>query len=166
VTFEKYAETHLRSLLRTATAICLDRVLAEDLVQDVLIKAQPRWTQISQHDSPDAYINRMLVNEYLSWRRRWARQIPGREPDEDLNLASDHAELHADRDALRDRLVGLPRQQRVVLVLRYSLDLSDEQIAEAMGCSPSTVRSYAARALATLRIQAAAGLVNNEGRSS
>jgi RNA polymerase sigma factor (sigma-70 family) len=47
----------------------------------------------------------------------------------------------------------LPRRQRAVLVLRYYEDRSDAQIAELLGCRPATVRAYASRALAALRIE-------------
>jgi RNA polymerase sigma factor (sigma-70 family) len=48
---------------------------------------------------------------------------------------------------------GRPRQQRAVLVLRYYEGLTDPEIAEVLGCRPATVRSYATRALAALRIE-------------
>jgi RNA polymerase sigma factor (sigma-70 family) len=48
-------------------------------------------------------------------------------------------------------LATLPRRQRVVLVLRYYEDLSDDRIAEVMGCRPTTVRVHAHRGVATLR---------------
>jgi DNA-directed RNA polymerase specialized sigma24 family protein len=100
----------------------------------------------------------MVTNEYLSLRRRkavptvpltyqaldgpGAPAVPGPVTD-----AGDRAELW--------RLVaGLPRQQRAVIVLRYYEDLSDQEIADVLGCRPSTVRSYATRALAALRVEA------------
>ena len=73
--------------------------------------------------------------------------------------APDHASRHADRDALRAELARLPRQQRVVLVLRLYEDLSDAQIAEMLGCSQGTVRGHASRALARLRVNAQASSV-------
>jgi RNA polymerase sigma factor (sigma-70 family) len=72
--------------------------------------------------------------------------IPGLEP-----VVPDHE----DRDDLRGMLARLPGQQRAVLVLRYYEDLSDDEIATALGCRVGTVRGYASRALATLRIELA-----------
>jgi RNA polymerase sigma factor (sigma-70 family) len=93
----------------------------------------------------------MLINEFLSWRRRWGRVLP--RPDvEPARTEPDHAVAIADRDALRQRLRRLPRGQRVVLTLRYFEGLSDTEIAAEMGCSPGTVRGYASRALSALRI--------------
>jgi RNA polymerase sigma factor (sigma-70 family) len=76
-------------------------------------------------------------------------------PSDDVETGSspDHADRTADRDELIGELAKLPRRQRVVLVLRYYGGLTDNEIAETMGCSPGTVRAHASRALATLRIQ-------------
>nr|BFE61937.1 hypothetical protein GCM10020063_064630 [Dactylosporangium thailandense] len=64
-----------------------------------------------------------------------------------------------ERLPVRDLLDRLPPGRRAVLVLRYVCDLSIEQTARTLGCSTGTVKSQSARALATLRTQAArAGL--------
>jgi DNA-directed RNA polymerase specialized sigma24 family protein len=60
---------------------------------------------------------------------------------------------HAERAALLAELEKLLRRQRAVLVLRYYEGLSDTEIAEVIGCTPGTVRGYASRALAALRVQ-------------
>jgi RNA polymerase sigma factor (sigma-70 family) len=56
-----------------------------------------------------------------------------------------------ERDAMLRRIAALPVRQRIVVALRYYEGLTDEQIADVIGCRPATVRSHAARALATLR---------------
>lgn len=156
MTFEQYATSRLPVLLATARAICGEPALAEDLVQDVLIKLHARWTVIEAVEQRDAYVRRMLVNEFVSWRRKWARiSLPGWLPSPRQggeNPAVDAANAHADRAELMAEIRRLPPRQRVVIGLRYYADQSDAQIAEALGCSPATVRVHAARALATLRI--------------
>ena len=74
---------------------------------------------------------------------------------EAANLATepDPARRIDDRAALWHQLAGLPRQQRAVLVLRYYEGLSDAEIADVLGCRQSTVRGYATRALAALRVE-------------
>ena len=166
VTFENYAEQNLRVLLRTATAICGDRSLAEEMVQEVLIRVQMRWAKIATLEHRDAYIRRMLVNEFLSSRRRWKTRLGAERRASIDDYAPDHAHRQADREELRVMLAGLPRQQQVVLALRYFAGLSDEEIADTMRCSSSTVRSYASRALATLRLNADRNVMDNEGRGS
>lgn len=142
----------LPGLVRFATAMCADRALAEDLTQEVLVRVHARWSRISNLDMPDAYVRRALVNEYLSWRRKWARLIPQAVVPRD-KVEPDPAEQHADRSELAAELAALPPRQRTVLVLRYLCGLSDQEIADIIGCRAVTVRGYAARGLATLRIQ-------------
>jgi RNA polymerase sigma-70 factor (sigma-E family) len=150
MSFEQYAHARLPVLLRAAEVICRDKHLAEDLVQDVLIKVHARWAGIGDLESRDAYVHRMLVNEYLSWRRKWARLVPQRDP-EPSGAAADHAAVHAERTELQERIARLPAKQRIVVVLRYLVDVPDSEIAAALGCAESTVRVHAARALASLR---------------
>jgi RNA polymerase sigma-70 factor (sigma-E family) len=152
VTFEDFVRDHLPRLSRFAAVLCGDRWLAEDVVQEVLARVQDRWTVIAGLDQPDAYVRRMIVNEFLSWRRRLRRTIlmsDVPEPPSEVDPASQHAE----RDALVAELAKLPRKQRTVIVLRYYGGFSDLEIAADLGCSTGTVRSHASRALATLRVE-------------
>lgn len=156
MTFEQYATSRLPVLLATARAICGEAALAEDLVQDVLIKLHARWATIEAVEQRDAYVRRMLVNEFISWRRKWARitphaWLPPTRAEADQS-AIDQASAHADRDQLLAEIRRLPPRQRVVIGLRYYADQSDAQIADALGCSPATVRVHAARALTKLRV--------------
>jgi RNA polymerase sigma-70 factor (sigma-E family) len=155
-TFEEFATARLAALLRHAVVLTGDRALAEDVVQEVLARAHARWSRIERLDQPEAYVRRMIVNEYLSWRRRFARVSPMETVTPPRPDGPDHATTHADREALRADLARLPRQQRAVLVLRYYEGMTDAEIAAVLGCTAGTVRGYAARALARLRIEAAA----------
>jgi RNA polymerase sigma-70 factor (sigma-E family) len=152
MTFEEFAAARLGAVLRFAAVLTGDRAAAEDVVQEVLIRALGRWEMIARLDRPEAYIRKMIVNEWLSWRRRSWRQVPsGAGTDVDTRLTPDPAAGHAERDALLAELARLPRRQRAVLVLRYYEALSDAEIAEVLGCAPGTVRGYASRALAVAR---------------
>lgn len=153
MTFEQYVQSRLPELLRIAGAVAADRHLGEDLVQDVLVKLHGRWPSVQAVDNPDAYVRRMLVNEYLSWRRKWSRLVPHADAGRYLaDAAGDHAQAHADRDALLREIARLPERQRVVITLRYLADLPDSEIAESLGCKESTVRVHASRALTALRV--------------
>jgi RNA polymerase sigma-70 factor (sigma-E family) len=154
MTFEEFAAARLPAVLKFAAVLTGDRSLAEDVVQEVLIRANGRWQAIASLDRPEAYVRKMIVNEYLSWRRRSWRTVPsGAGTDMDGPLTPDPAADYAERDALLAELAKLPRRQRTVLVLRYYEALSDLEIAEALGCRPGTVRGYACRALAALRVE-------------
>jgi RNA polymerase sigma-70 factor (sigma-E family) len=151
VTFEEFAEARLQALLRYATVLCGDPHLAQDLVQDVLVRVHSRWQRIEQYDVPEQYVRRAIANGYVSWRRRWSVRnlVPFGSPPE-LPFA-DPTQESTERSELWRQLSILPRRQRAVLVLRYYEGLSDTEIAEVFGCSPGTVRGHASRALATLR---------------
>lgn len=151
MTFTDYVLDNQRVLLRFAMALTGDARLAEDVVQDVLARAFQRWDRIAALDRPHAYIRRMIVNEYLSWRRRWARVQPFAEI-EPHDVQPDHATQHAERTGMIARLARLPRKQRAVLALRFYEGLSDAEIAETLGCAVGTVRGDASRALAALRV--------------
>lgn len=150
--YEEYVQQQHRSLLRFATTVTGDPRLAEEIVQDVLLRAFERWSTIGALERPHAYVRRMVVNEHLSWRRRWGRI----EPRADVPTGateSDGAGSRAERDALVAEIVRLPRRQRIVLALRYFEDVPDSEIADILGCTDATVRSIAARGLAKLRVR-------------
>ncbi|SBT47112.1 SigE family RNA polymerase sigma factor [Micromonospora auratinigra] len=150
-TFEEFVTARGGTLLRFALMLTGDRHQAEDLVQSVLAKAYVRWARVAAMAQPEAYLKQVLVNENLRWwRRRSSRETPVAEPA-DGPAGSDGPGAYAAREAAWALLGRLPRRQRAVLVLRYYEDLADTQIAEILGCTPGTVRSQAARALATLR---------------
>jgi RNA polymerase sigma-70 factor (sigma-E family) len=158
VTFEQFAVARLPSLLRYAVVLTGDRDLAQDVVQEVLARAQVTWRRITDADSPEAYVRRMVLNEYLSWRRSWAARNVHAAGERLVDLddarggVPDHADGLVEADALWNRLAGLGRKQRAVLVLRYYEQLEDGAIAELIGCSQATVRSHASTALKTLRL--------------
>ena len=154
MTFEEFAVARLPAVLKLAGVLTGDRGLAEDVVQEVLIRANARWPMIARLDRPEAYINKMIVNEYLSWRRRsWRLVLSGAGTDLHARPTPDPATGYVERDAIFAELAKLPSRQRTVLVLRYYEGLSDAEIAELLGCRPGTVRGYASRALAALRVE-------------
>jgi RNA polymerase sigma-70 factor (sigma-E family) len=154
MTFDEFAGARLQAMLRFATALTGDPDLAKDLVQEVLIRVSGRWQEIGQLDRPEAYIRKMVVNEYLSWRRRSWRLIPsGMSGHLPGRPSPDPADGYIERQALLAELAKLSRRQRTALVLRYYEGFSDAEIADVMGCSRSTVRGHVFKALAALRVE-------------
>lgn len=161
MSFDDFVRERLPGLVRYAVLLCRDRPLAEDVVQDVLVRAHDRWDRIGGLDRADLYVKRMITNEYFSWRRRRRLITVPLQPDAaDAAVRArppSHEQTLSDRAALWAELARLPRQQQAVLVLRFYEGLSDAEIAEVLGCRPGTVRGYASRALSTLRIDLADG---------
>jgi RNA polymerase sigma-70 factor (sigma-E family) len=153
MTFEEFTQTRLPAVLSFATVLAGQRATAEDLAQEVLIKAHARWDTIGKLDRPEMYVRKMVLNEFLSWRRRSWRLIPAGDTDLGSAQEPDHAVGYAEHSAMLTEIARLPRRQRAVLVLRYYEDRSDTEIAELLGCAPGSVRAYASRALATLRVE-------------
>jgi RNA polymerase sigma-70 factor (sigma-E family) len=152
VTFEEYAQQHTARLLRLATVLAGDRGTAEDVVQEVLIRAHVSWPKISQLGYPHAYLRRMVVNECISWRRKWGRVQAV--PDVELDRSTaDHEGRHADRDELIAELRKLAPRIRAALVLRYFEGLSDAEIADSLRCQQVTVRGYIHRGLKAMRVE-------------
>jgi RNA polymerase sigma-70 factor (sigma-E family) len=152
VEFSVFLDERQVALLRLAIVLCGSRVVAEDVLQEVLLRAFAQWTRIGVMDSPYGYVRKMLVNEHLSWRRRSARQVPQAEVEGEGS--PDHAECLASRDELLRRVDALPARQRAAVILRYFEDLDDGEIARVMVCEPVAVRSYVSRGLKALRVQA------------
>lgn len=160
--FEEWFSQELQRLLRLATVLCGSPDLAQDLVQDVALKVEQRWSKLSGLEYRDAYVRRMIVNQHLTFRRRFAR-VAVRATVEPSHRGDppDFADQQADRAAILEELRRLPPRQRAVLVLRYYDDADDLTIAKILGCRPSTVRSHATRALETLRINSLSNVADH-----
>jgi RNA polymerase sigma-70 factor (sigma-E family) len=154
--FGEFMAARWPGLVRLAYGLTGDRWLAEDVAQATLASAYAAWWRVRRADDPDAYVRRILVN--TSNRRFRRRQVAEhtREPAGLPDLAvADPADRIGQRSALLSALRELPRRQRAIVVLRYWEDLSDAQVAAALGCAEGTVRSQASRTLAKLRGSAA-----------
>jgi len=147
--FSAFALSRWPGLVRLAFGLTGDSWMAEDIAQTALARAYVSWRRVSRADDPDAYLRRILVNaSNRRFRRRRVIEQPGDPPEVAVEGPAD---LVGERAALLAALRQLPPRQRAVIVLRYWDDLSDVQIAAALGCSPGTVRSQLSRGLATLR---------------
>jgi RNA polymerase sigma-70 factor (sigma-E family) len=147
--FADFVDREQPALLRLAVLLAGDRGHAEDLVQVALLKAYRHWRRVSASTSPSAYVRRVLVTSHTSWRRRrWTtEQVMSALPDR----ADAWSEPPDPDEGLRTALRALPPRMRTAVVLRYYADLSEQQAAEAMGCSASTVNTQTTRGLIRLR---------------
>ncbi|MGO8957861.1 MAG: SigE family RNA polymerase sigma factor [Streptosporangiaceae bacterium] len=158
--FDEFVAGRGQALQRFGYALTGDWALAEDLLQTALARAYPRWSRI-QGDDPEAYVRKIMVNTWSSWwRRRWRGEVPAEQVPE--SAGPDSFTDVDSRQALRAALATLPPRQRAVVVLRYHQDLSEAQVAQLLGVTVGTVKSQAAKALATLREQAALGPYRNQ----
>jgi RNA polymerase sigma-70 factor (sigma-E family) len=148
--FSAFALSRWPGLVRLAYGLTGDQRVAEAIAQTALASAYTAWRRISRAEDPDAYLRRILIN--ASNRRFRTRRMAGQPGDPPETAVDGPADLVGEPAALLTALRQLPARQRAVIVLRYSEDLTDAQIAAALGCSPGTVRSQLPRALAALRV--------------
>lgn len=158
--FADFVRARGGSLHRTAMLLTQDDAAAQDLVHTALARAWPKWGNAQQ---PEAYVRRIMMNEFITDRRRtWSGELTTEQlPDRG---APDDTEQVVARDGLIRALATLPHQQRAVLVLRYFHDYTERQTAEVLGISVGTVKSHASRALTSLRIAPQLSLAPEGGR--
>jgi RNA polymerase sigma-70 factor (sigma-E family) len=137
---------HYAAMVRLAHLLTSDRGLAEDIAQEAFVRTWRAWNRIRNEGSAPAYLRSTVVNlARSSLRRRLVERrhdTPAPEGWDDPDAAGRLAVLHA--------LRRLPQRQRAVLVLRYHLDLTEQQTAEALGIAQGTVKSQTHKALARL----------------
>jgi RNA polymerase sigma-70 factor (sigma-E family) len=146
---------HYRGLVRLAVLLLHDEGVAEDVVQDAYVALHRRWRRLRDADKALAYLRTSVLNGARSALRKRgvAERHIARGPDGPLIVAS--AETGA-LSLLRHREVleavrRLPTRQREAIVLRYYAELSEAEIADAMGVSRGAVKSHASRGMQALR---------------
>jgi RNA polymerase sigma-70 factor (sigma-E family) len=150
--FTAFVGARSAALGRTAFLLTGDRQLAEDLLQEALIRVAGRWPKVVAGGDPEPYVRRVLYTCAVDgWRRTRPVELLGDVPDAP---GGDDAESATRRLILRDALTRLTPHQRAVLVLRFYEDLTEVQAAAALGCSVSTVKSQTRHALGRLRVLA------------
>ncbi len=143
---------HYRRLVRLAVLLLHDTAAAEDVVQDAFVAMHGSWRRLRDRDRADAYLRQAVVNGARSRLRHRAvvethRPDPPPTPPGPEQVALDTARRAEVMAALR----RLPMRQREALVLRYYGELSEAEVADAMGISTGAVKSHVARGMAALR---------------
>ena len=100
MTLEEFAASRLPGVLAFAAMLTGQRATAEDIAQEVLTRACARWDTIGGLDRPEFYVRKMVLNEFLSWRRRSGRPILAGDAAATAPSTSDLADQYADRNAL------------------------------------------------------------------
>ena len=146
--FAEFAEASAPRLRRAAFLLCGDWHTAEDLAQTALAKVFVSWRKVRRQDAAHAYATRTLVNSYLAEKRlqRSTEIITDQLPDCPAPMLAPETRM-----VVLDALGTLPPRSRAVVMLRYWADLSVDQAADVLGCSPGTVKTLGARALGKLR---------------
>jgi RNA polymerase sigma-70 factor (sigma-E family) len=149
--FDDWVAARGPALLRLAYTLTANTSDAEDVVQEALARALPRWGRISRVDDVDAYVRRMVVNAHTSWWRRFRRRESPVELVRDTAAPESGGLLPDQRAGLWAACQALPEVQRTAVVLRYYEQLEYAEIAELTGVREGSVRSRVSRGLTALR---------------
>jgi RNA polymerase sigma-70 factor (sigma-E family) len=150
--FANFVRQRSTPMLRTAWLLTGgDWALAEDLAQAAFSQLWRHWTRVSVMEAPEAYAHKVMLNTFLSWRRRrWTAEISTERFDVPPSTTGGFSTVDT-RESLRHALRQLTAKQRAVITLRYFEDRSEAETAAIMGCTVGTVKSQASKATAKLR---------------
>ena len=145
--FEQLCKHEYSSVLRTAFLITGDREEAADLTQETFARAYERLSSVGDLDRPGAWLQRVVANLALSWRRRVKVRHKGR-----LRAAAP-AVIAESELLMLSALQSLTPAQRTVIVLRYYADQPGGEVARILGKREGTIRALTSQGLARLREQ-------------
>ncbi len=151
---ERLFTAHYRSLVRLAALLLGDSGAAEEVTQDAYVQLHVRWRALRDTDKALAYLRTAVVNRARSALRHRgvvARHLESVAAPASVRSAEAHTLDRLQSEVVLAALRTLPTRQREALVLRYYGDLSEAEVADAMGCSRGAVKSHTARGIAALR---------------
>ena len=143
-TFESFYRTHHADAVRWATAPVGNRSVGKELAQDALIRVGQRLHRL---DNPGGYLRVTIGHVCASWHRSHAREVRR----DSATVPPGSASVSPQANEMLDALTHLPYRQRAAIVMRYWADGPEDEIAAALGCRPTTVRTLVHRGLAALR---------------
>ena len=144
-------EPILPSAYRLAVGLLRSAPEAEDAVQDAVLKAWQHFGRFRRGSDLRPWLLTIVANECRRQRRsRWWSVIKG--PEDLGRLVDETSSIDSTAADLRRALYRLPHDQRLVIILRYYLDLSFEEVAQTVGVSEKAAKSRIYRALDRLRL--------------
>ncbi len=142
---------HYRPLVRIAALLLDNTASAEEVVQDAFVQLHQKWDRVVEPHKRVAYLRSVVMN---GARSRLRRRLVRRRLDVAQPATAESAETGALRSEGRrevlDALRGLPNRQRECLVLRYYSELSEAEIAAALGISAGSVKTHTHRGIVAL----------------
>ena len=149
---------HWQRLVALAASLMGETASAEEVVADAFVALHRRWDRLADRASAVGYLRSSVVNgarDVLKHRVVAERRRPL--PDPAPDGPEEHAVRAAEHGIVLRALDALPARQREVLVLRYQGEMSEQDIAEALGISRGAVKTHAHRGLSALRAAVSRG---------
>lgn len=136
--------------VRLAWLLTGDRHAAEDIVQDSFVRVFSRFQDLRKPEAFEVYLRRTIVNLSRDRFRKLRLEREHVARQKDSFAVADIASSVEDRELIRSALRSLPHRQRAALVLRFYVDLSEQDTAEVLQCSVAAVKSLVSRATASM----------------
>jgi RNA polymerase sigma-70 factor (sigma-E family) len=149
--FSEYALARWATLYRLSVMLAPDAHAAEDILQEALVKTYRSWRSVTRAEHPDAYVRRIVVNTAIAQSAKASRRKERSDPDPPDELVASGDDLAVEHLRVWSAVSELAPRQRAVIVLRFYADLSETEIADALGCAPGTIKSQSHAAIANLR---------------
>jgi RNA polymerase sigma-70 factor (ECF subfamily) len=156
---DRFVEAHLKRIFRQIYRMVGNVHDAQDLTQEVFIKALQRREQIRDVEKAAHWLSRIATNTALDFLRRTHRvtfsdiaDAPAGAFESSAFHSPESAVLRGEeRDWLAAGLDKLTPRERTALVLRDIEDLPAGEVAKRLDCSSATVRSHIANARVKFR---------------
>jgi RNA polymerase sigma-70 factor (sigma-E family) len=139
----RHSFTRMRSLAFLMTG---DSATAEEIAMEGFLRVFSRWRGVSEYENPEAYVRKVVVNLCRSRWRRVRVEARFRHAADRSSTEPWDSDRYERTDEVRAAVRELPAHQRACVVLRYYQDLSEGEIADALGCTTGAVKSQLSRA--------------------
>jgi RNA polymerase sigma-70 factor, ECF subfamily len=154
-TYREFVEAHLDEAYRLAAYVLGRRAEAEDAVHDAAVAAWRGWAGRRHLDRTEAWFRQIVVNVCRDRLRAAARvrAVPMGLGLDDVRhpTSPDVADSVAATLGLEEAVRGLDAEDRILVTLRFGLDLTVPAIAAVLGVREGTVKSRLHRALRLIR---------------
>jgi RNA polymerase sigma-70 factor (ECF subfamily) len=153
--FDRLVQRHQRDVYRLCYRYVNNHHDANDLAQDVFLKAYRAISGFRGQSSFSTWLYRIAVNTCLNFRsarRSETEELPEGLPDR-APLAADRLESEERSRVVRRAVAALPEKQRATLILKVYHELTHEEVAGILGSSVGTVKANLFHALANLKKQ-------------
>jgi RNA polymerase sigma-70 factor, ECF subfamily len=149
--FEELFDAEFRAVVRSVFVVCQDLGRAEEVAQEAFLELLRHWGRVSRYDRPGAWVRRIAMRKAIQLAKRESRRPLFERRAAATSVRTGQEPPPEDDNGLWALVRSLPAQQRAVVALFYYEDLTVEDVAGVLGCSPSTVKVHLHRARETLR---------------
>lgn len=143
---EQFIREHGEELLRLAYTYVKSREAAEDVVQDVLLKAYEQREQFRGGSTYRTYLYRMTINRSYDYLRSWSYKNTVltnkiQQIFQGTKSAEQQVLTQSDNRLLGQAVLDLPVKYREIIILYYYKELKIDEIANLLSCSDNTVKT-------------------------